>query len=95
MRLLSHPVKYLRLLFRLMVDRRVPLRLKAIPAAAVTYVLSPIDLAPEILIPIIGVADDAAILLLAVHLFLSRAPKEVVEAHARAIVEKEATGNRQ
>lgn len=91
LRLLSHPLKYLRLILRLLADRRVPLRLKAIPVGALVYILSPIDLAPEILIPILGVADDAAILLLAVHLFLSRAPRQVVEAHARAIAGLEPT----
>jgi len=84
-RLLSHPLKYTRLTFRLLMDRRVPLRLKALLAGAVAYVLSPIDLAPEILIPLVGVADDAAILLLAVHTLLARAPRQVVEEHAMAI----------
>jgi uncharacterized membrane protein YkvA (DUF1232 family) len=85
LRLLSHPLKYARLILRLMADRRMPLRLKAILVGAIVYILSPIDLAPEILLPLLGVADDAAILLLAVHTFLARAPRQVVEEHALAI----------
>jgi uncharacterized membrane protein YkvA (DUF1232 family) len=85
LRLLSHPLKYSRLVLRLLMDRRVPLRLKALLVGAVAYVLSPIDVAPEILIPLLGVADDVAILLLAVHTLLTRAPRQVVEEHALAI----------
>jgi uncharacterized membrane protein YkvA (DUF1232 family) len=85
LRLLSHPLKYARLILRLLMDRRVPLRLKALLVGAVAYVLSPIDVAPEILIPLLGVADDIAILLLAVHTLLTRAPRQVVEEHALAI----------
>lgn len=88
-RLLSHPIRYGRLVLCLMGDRRVPFRLKALLLGAIAYVVSPLDLAPEILIPLLGVADDAAILLLAVHTLISHAPKGVVEAHALAIVGKD------
>lgn len=85
LRLLNHPIRYGRLVSRLMRDRRVPLRLKAFVIGAIVYVASPVDLVPEILIPLIGVADDAAILLLAVHTLIARAPREIVEEHALAI----------
>ena len=41
------------LVFRLMLDRRVPLRLKLIIPSAVLYLISPIDLLPD-LFPILG-----------------------------------------
>ena len=86
LRLLSHPLKYARLIFRLMRDRRVPLYLKAILVGAFIYLLSPIDLIPEVLLPLlVGEADDAAVLLLAIHTLLTRAPRQVVEEHALAI----------
>ena len=66
-------------------DRRVPFFLKAILGGALAYVVSPIDLAPEILVPLIGMTDDVLILLLAVHILLTRAPRSVVEEHALAI----------
>lgn len=86
LRLLSHPLKYTRLILRLMTDRRVPLYLKAILVGAVVYLLSPIDLIPETLLPLlIGEADDAVVLLLAIHTLLTRAPRQVVAEHALAI----------
>ena len=35
-----------RLIFRLMLDSRVPFRLKLLLPAAIAYIISPIDLAP-------------------------------------------------
>ena len=84
-RILRHPVKYTRLILRLLRDHRVKLYLKALLVGAMAYVISPFDLAPAILIPLLGVADDVFILLLAIHTFLTRAPREVVEEHALAI----------
>ena len=88
LRLLNPPIRYGRLVLRLLGDRRVPLRLKALLLGALAYVISPLDLAPEILIPVLGVADDAAILLMAVHTLISRSPKQVVEEHALVIAGK-------
>jgi uncharacterized membrane protein YkvA (DUF1232 family) len=51
-------------------DPRVPLRYKAIPALAVLYVLSPIDLVPDT-IPIVTQLDDIAVLLIAARMFVS------------------------
>ena len=49
------------LLARLMKDSRVPTAEKALFAAAIVYVISPLDLIPDIL-PVLGYADDAAVL---------------------------------
>jgi uncharacterized membrane protein YkvA (DUF1232 family) len=53
----------------LMADRRVPATHKLIPAAAIAYLLSPIDLLPELAIFGVGYIDDVAILLLALRWF--------------------------
>ena len=67
----------LRLVWRLFWDRRVPLAAKSLPVLAVVYVLSPLDLIPDI-VPAVGRLDDllvAALLLLA---FIILSPRRVV-----------------
>jgi uncharacterized membrane protein YkvA (DUF1232 family) len=70
-----------RLLWRLMGDPRVATTMKLVlPVLAVLYVLSPVDLIPDV-IPVLGQMDDLAILALAVKLFVSLAPPSVVAEH--------------
>ena len=79
----------LRLAWRLVRDPRVAPRLKtAVPALAALYVLSPVDLLPDILIGL-GQVDDLGVLGLAV-LVLTQivprlAPREIVEEHLAAM----------
>jgi uncharacterized membrane protein YkvA (DUF1232 family) len=47
----------------------------------VIYLVSPIDFAPGLALPIIGALDDAAILWLGTSLFVSLCPEEVVQEH--------------
>ena len=72
----------LRLVTRLMLDRRVPLRVKLILPAAIVYLISPIDVVPDIL-PVLGRIDDILVLLIALVFFLGLAPREVVSEHLR------------
>ena len=72
----------LRLIIRLMLDRRVPLRLKLVLPAAIAYIISPIDLVPDIL-PALGRIDDIVVALLALAIFLGLAPRDVVMEHIR------------
>lgn len=66
------------LALRLFADGRVPLMLKAlIPAAALAYIIMPIDLLPDF-IPVLGQLDEVAIILLLMRLFVSLAPQDVV-----------------
>jgi uncharacterized membrane protein YkvA (DUF1232 family) len=74
-----------RLVLRLLRDRRVNTWLKLIPIGGVIYLISPIDLIPEIALPVIGVLDDAAILWLTNHLFIELCPPDVVQEHVRAL----------
>ena len=70
----------IRLSWALMMDNRVPLPLKVIPILAVAYVISPLDLIPDI-VPILGQLDDIGVLMLALASFNAMAPADVVEEH--------------
>ncbi len=67
----------IRLIARLMRDRRVSALLKAIPVAALAYLVWPVD------IP--GPIDDAGVLWLGSSLFIDLCPQEVVAEHMRAL----------
>ena len=71
---------YARLVWGIMRDPRTPIGLKAILAAAVAYVVSPLDLVPDA-IPILGQADDLTVVLLVLDLFIQNAPDEVRRDH--------------
>lgn len=72
----------IKLIFRLMGDRRVSFFAKLVPIGALVYLVSPID---AISIPIIGVVDDAAVLWLSTYIFTELCPPEVVEEHMKAL----------
>ena len=75
---------YARVVWGLARDPRTPVGLKAILAAALAYVVMPVDLIPDA-IPILGQADDLTVLLLVLDLFIQNAPAEVRAEHmARA-----------
>lgn len=71
----------LKLIGRLMSDRRVSFFLKLLPIASIAYLISPVDLAPGVVLPVIGVLDDAAILWIGTNLFVELAPTAVVKEH--------------
>jgi uncharacterized membrane protein YkvA (DUF1232 family) len=73
------------LTWRLMRDDRVDLLPKLIPVAAIAYVLSPLDLLPELLIGPFGAVDDIGIVLLALSLFIQAVPPDVVQEHMRQL----------
>src|SRR5215510_3434197 len=58
------------LTWKLLWDDRVSLLPKAIPFAALAYVLSPVDLLPELAMGPFGTLDDVGIILLALGLFI-------------------------
>lgn len=68
-----------RLIARLVADRRVSPLVKVLPIASVVYMFIPTDALP--LLPF----DDAALIWLANSLFLEMCPQDVVEEHRRAI----------
>ena len=71
-----------RLVFRLMMDRRVPLRVKLILPAALVYLISPFDAVHDI-VPIFGRIDDVLVVIFSLVFFLGTAPREIVMEHIR------------
>jgi uncharacterized membrane protein YkvA (DUF1232 family) len=75
---------YARIVWGMLRDPRTPIGLKGMLAAALAYVVVPVDVIPDV-IPIIGQADDLTVLLLVLDLFIQNAPAEVRAEHtARA-----------
>jgi uncharacterized membrane protein YkvA (DUF1232 family) len=75
----------IKLILRLMADRRVNPFLKLIPIASLVYVVSPIDLVSGVMLPVVGALDDAAVLGFGVYLFLELCPTQVVQEHVRIL----------
>lgn len=69
-----------KLVGRLLKDPRVPRRAKITLGLAAAYVVSPIDLIPEV-IPVIGWADDVVLMMFAIDSLIERAGPHVVEEH--------------
>ncbi|MFN3309786.1 MAG: hypothetical protein ACK44E_11320 [Anaerolineales bacterium] len=67
----------IKLILRLLADRRVNPLLKLLPIASLAYLIAP-DLAP-------GPVDDALIIWLGAYLFVELCPPEVVEEHLKKI----------
>jgi hypothetical protein len=67
----------IKLVYKLMVDRRVNFFLKLLPVAAIVYWIVP-DIAP-------GPIDDALILWLGSYLFVELCPDEVVDEHMKKL----------
>jgi uncharacterized membrane protein YkvA (DUF1232 family) len=63
------------------VDPRVPLGSKAVALVAVGYVLSPVDLLPEIVLGPIGLVDDLLVVSLALSRLLNDVHPDVVRSH--------------
>ena len=74
-----------KLILRLIGDKRVNPLLKLIPIAGLVYLVSPLDLIPDIAFPIIGELDDAAVLWITNYFFVELCPPEVVNEHLKAL----------
>ena len=68
------------LLGRLLKDNRVPLAEKALFAAAVVYVIMPLDLIPDVF-PFIGQVDDIYLVALSLLRLVNRTEESVVREH--------------
>ncbi len=69
-----------KLLYRLLEDKRVPSQEKIILGAAAVYVASPIDFVPDF-IPFIGQIDDLLLVALVLKRFLNSAGEDVLLEH--------------
>src|SRR6266705_436324 len=72
-------VSRLKLILKLMGDRRVSPWVKLVPVGALAYLISPIDLIMGI--PGIDALDDAAVLLIGSTLFVELCPQDVVHEY--------------
>jgi uncharacterized membrane protein YkvA (DUF1232 family) len=71
---------FLKLLYRLFKDSRVPKAEKALLVGAMVYVISPLDLLPDVM-PFVGQVDDLYLVALTLLRLLNRAPDEAIYAH--------------
>lgn len=85
LRLLRHLPNFMKLYWRLFKDARVPLRAKIILLGAVLYLISPFDLLPDFLLPLMGRIDDLVVLIIGARWFLSLCPPDVVQEHVKKI----------
>jgi uncharacterized membrane protein YkvA (DUF1232 family) len=69
------------LLLRLLRDERVPVGSKGIALLGIGYVLSPLDLLPEILLGPLGFVDDLLIVGTAFSRLMNRVHPDVVRSH--------------
>jgi hypothetical protein len=77
----------IKLIIRLMRDRRVNFLLKLLPLSTVVYLFFP-DFMPFVI-------DDALIMWLGTYLFVELCPDEIVDEHMRALQKKLTTGQTQ
>lgn len=82
--LLRSLLERVRLAVRLLREPAVPVGVKALTALPLLYVVSPIDLLPDV-IPVIGQLDDLGVVLVAIELFLGLCPPAAVDHHRAGI----------
>ena len=80
-RLMPVIMRYVRLVWRLTFDKRVFIVLRALVPLALVYIVSPIDLAHDRKVPIVGKADDVIVLGLAVLMLIKLSPPHLVDLH--------------
>lgn len=69
------------LMVRLLFDRRVPGKEKAVLAAVIGFVISPVDFLPEAFLGPVGFTDDLVLMALVVQRLLKNVPEEVLLSH--------------
>ena len=84
-RLLLHLPSTVKLLWRLLKDRRAPFFGKLVFVLSLAYLAWPIDLIPDFVFPVIGQMDDVAVVLAGMRYFLRSTPPEIVEEHLARI----------
>ena len=70
----------IRLLRRLVADRSVPVGVRVWLVVLLVYLISPIDLVPDF-IPVLGYADDALVVAIALRFATRRAGSAAIEQH--------------
>lgn len=80
-----HLPNLIKLYWRLFRDPRVSWVPKLVMVAGIAYVISPIDLIPDFLIPGVGYLDDLLVFTLATRAFIKLCPPNVVREHVMLI----------
>ncbi len=75
------------LTWKLMFDARVPTWMKLVAVLPLIYVLSPIDLIPDVILGL-GQLDDLGVVLVGMRLFESLVPEYIVQEHRAAIQQR-------
>jgi uncharacterized membrane protein YkvA (DUF1232 family) len=74
-------LKRFRLVWLLFRDERVSFWTKLVLPLSLIYLISPVDLIPGALFPIVGGLDDLGVILLGIALFVRLVPQEIVEGY--------------
>ena len=77
----KHLIAQLRLISRLMGDSRVSSFAKLLPIASIIYLISPVDFIPGAVMPVIGTADDIAVMWFGFNFFVDLCPPYIVAEH--------------
>ena len=85
---LKNMVLQVKLITRLMGDRRVNGLYKLLPWGSLIYLISPIDFISGALMPVIGAVDDVAVMWFGISLFIQLCPSDVVAEHLAELTGK-------
>lgn len=72
------------LAWRLLLDPRVPAITKVVPFITVAYLVSPVDLFPDLALGL-GQLDDLAVLFIGLRMFVDLCPLDLVEEHTAVL----------
>ena len=78
--ILAEVIKNIKLIWRLLNDRRISPWLKMIIPVTLLYLLFPVDIVPDF-VPGLGQLDDIAVILLGLKFFVEMCPEEIVRQH--------------
>jgi uncharacterized membrane protein YkvA (DUF1232 family) len=72
--------KQFRLVWLLLQDGRIPLWIKSVVPLSLLYVISPVDIIPDVFLGF-GQLDDLGVILLGMALFVKLCPQDIVEQY--------------
>jgi len=70
-------IRPMRIAWRLFFDRRVSILPKILPLFTLIYIISPLDLIPDVILGL-GQLDDLSLFLFSVYAFIAICPREIV-----------------
>ena len=79
-RFMPHILRFARLVWKLTLDKRVPLFLRMLLPLAIVYAISPVDIVRD-RVPVLGRFDDLIFISMALLLLVKLSPREVVDEH--------------